>query len=46
MHYAAFGGSKDLFTPQNFFGGEAAVYSCKNCQRTIIYNFKMKRLFL
>jgi hypothetical protein len=26
---------KDLFTPQNFFGGEAAVYSCKNCQRTI-----------
>jgi hypothetical protein len=28
---------KNLFTPQNFFGGEAAVYSCKNCQRTFYY---------
>jgi hypothetical protein len=25
---------KELLTPQNFIGGEAAVYSCKNCQRS------------
>jgi hypothetical protein len=30
-----FRAKKELLTPQNFIGGEAAVYSCKNYQRAI-----------